>query len=205
MTTTAETVLEVMGSARAVRAFTHEPVSDAQLEQLVWAATRAPNPRNLQPWEFIVVTDPVRRQAIGQLIEPRALEVEAVIPQLSTPAKQRMYQGAADLIRSVSTAPALIFVCFWQRDYGEGFPAEEIGLTAAHTAAQNILLAAHAMGLGSTFTTFHLHMLEPLRGLLGLPDDLRIAVTLPIGHPTRPGGAVRRRPVAEVLHRDGWT
>ncbi len=201
----ASTVLEVMGSARAVRSFTDQPVGEDELERLVWAATRAPSPRNVQPWEFVVVRDAERRRTIGEFIEPRAAEVESVIPGLTTEAKKRMYQGAADLIRSIGTAPALIFVCVWERDYGEGFPAAEIGLTAAHTAAQNIILATTAMGLGTTFTTFHLHMLQQLRELLALPDALRIAVTLPIGHPARRGGPVRRRPVAEVLHWDSFS
>jgi nitroreductase len=172
------------------------------LEKLIWAATRAPNPRNLQPWEFVVVTEDTQRAAIGALLEPRAAEVEAAIARLEHDWQRRMYQRTADLIRSLGTAPAIVFVCGRRMYFGREFPAEEIVLSAVHTAAQNILLAARALGLGTVFTTLHLHAAEGIRGLLALPDDVRIAVTIPVGWPVREFGPLRRKPLGEVLHWD---
>ncbi len=201
---TADVVIDAMATARAIRSYHPDPVPDEVLERLVFAGTRAPSPRNTQPWEFIVVRDADIRRRIGDALEPRAAEVEAVIPRLSTAAKQRMYQGAADLLRALGTAPAIIFVAGWQRDYGEEFPAEEIMLSALHTSAQNILVAARAMGLGAAFTTFHLHAEAEVRAAIGAPDDLHLAVTIPVGWPASNTGPVRRRPVDEVLHWDRY-
>jgi hypothetical protein len=43
-----------------------------------------------------------------------------------------------------------------------------------------------------------------VREILGLPDDARIEVTVPIGWPARSFGPVARKPIGEVLHWDRW-
>ena len=197
----AVTVLhEVMSTARATRRFDDRPVDRSMLRDIVEAATWAPSPRNTQPWEFVVVDDPTTRAQIGELLEPRAAEVEAVIPHLREPSKQRMYQGAADLIRSLGRAPAIVFVCGRAHDYGPEFPAHSMVLSAAYTAAQNLLLAARARGMGAAFTTLHLHAHGEIRSILQLPDEVTIEVTIPVGWPTTGFGPLRRRPVDDVLH-----
>jgi nitroreductase len=202
--TTSDIVIDAMATSRAIRRYLPDPVPDEVLERLIFAATRAPSPRNTQPWEFIVVRDQDIRNRIGDALEPRAAEIEAVIPRLSTEAKQRMYQGAADLLRALRNAPVIVFVAGWHRDFGPEFPAEETMLTALHAAAENLLVAARAYGLGAAFTTFHLHAQEEVRAAIGAPDDLHIAVTIPVGFPERGVGPVRRRPVDEVLHWDRY-
>jgi len=201
-TVDADAVFATMGTCRAMRALRPDPVPRQVLEKLIWAATRAPNPRNLQPWEFVVVTDPGTRAAIGDLLEPRAAEVEAAMARLEHEWQRAMYQRTADLIRSLGVAPAIVFVCGREMTFGREFPAEEIVLSAVHTAAQNILLAARALGLGTVFTTLHLHALEGIREVLALPPGIRIAVTIPVGYPVGSFGPLRRKPVDEVLHWD---
>lgn len=195
-----ESLHEVMRTARATRHFTDRPVDRDLLRHVVEAGTWAPSPRNTQPWDFVVVDDPAVLHEIGAHLEPRAAEVEAAIPRLPDPSKQRMYQGAADLIRSIGTAPAVVFVCGRAMDYGPDFPAHDMVLSAVYTSAQNILLAARARGLGAAFTTLHLHAEPQIRSLLALPPDVSIEVTIPVGWPTRPFGPLRRRPVEDVLH-----
>jgi nitroreductase len=73
-----------------------------------------------------------------------------------------------------------------------------------YPAAQNLTLAARGLGLGSTFTTFHAAADAEFREELGIPNDVRIGVTVAIGWPERAFGPVRRKPVSEVLHWDRW-
>jgi nitroreductase len=196
--------LATIATARAVRRFQDEPVTREQLRSLIQAATCAPNPRNLQPWEFVVITDPDRRARIAAAIEPRAAEVEAAIPRLRSEARRKVYRAGAALMRSLGSAPALVLVCGHQRDYGPDFDDREILLSALHAASQNLLLAARSLGLGGAFTTLHLHAEAECRDVAGLPDDLVIAATIPIGVPAGTTGPVRRRAVDEVLHFDRY-
>jgi nitroreductase len=77
-------------------------------------------------------------------------------------------------------------------------------LSAGYAAAQNLLVAARSLGLGASFTTLHALADAEVRALVGIPDDVEIVCTMPVGWPARPFGEVVRRPLAEVVHRDGW-
>lgn len=191
---------DVMSSARATRSFQDRPVDRRLLTEIVEAATWAPSARNTQPWEFVVVDDPEPRGRIGGLLEPRAAEVDAAAERLPDETRRKMYRSAAGLIRSIGTAPAVVFVCGRATDYGREFSAEDMVLSAVYTAAQNLLLAARARGLGAAFTTLHVHADSAIHDVLALPDDVSVAVTIPVGWPTTPFKPLQRRPVTEVLH-----
>jgi nitroreductase len=73
-----------------------------------------------------------------------------------------------------------------------------------YSAAQNLLVAARALGLGAAFTMLH-SLAEPaIRQLLAIPDEITIGVTMPVGRPAQPFRPIARKPVAEVVHRDRW-
>ena len=192
--------LATIATARATRRYKPDPIPHEQLRTLVQAATCAPNPRNHQPWEFVVITDAENRARIGAAVEPRAAEVDAAIPKLRSEERRQVFRAGAALMRSLATAPALVLVCGRPHDYGPDFNSHDILLSALHTAAQNLLLAARSLGLGGAFTTLHLHAEQVIREEACLPDEVHIAALLPIGAPDTPGGPVRRRPVDEVLH-----
>lgn len=196
-------VLEAMGTARAIRRFTSEPVSDALLERLIWAATRAPSPGNSQGWEFIVVTDNVVKAQLGELIGARMRNVRASMPPAAHASERLMLEGAVHLATHLHEAPAIVFVC-GAPVYPPQAPQLSFVWSALYPAAQNLVLAARALGLGTTFTTFHMTAEAEVRSVLGVPDEVQLAAMIPIGWPAVPFGPVRRRPVAEVLHRNHW-
>jgi nitroreductase len=71
-------------------------------------------------------------------------------------------------------------------------------------AIQNLLLAAHALGLGSTLTTLPVLGGPELSELLGLPDEVTPLAVVPLGHPATPLGPPRRRPLTEKAHLDRY-
>ena len=88
--------------------------------------------------------------------------------------------------------------------YPPGNPEERMVWSACYPAAQNLIVAARALGLGATFTTFQWHAEAVVRGTLGIPDDVKMAALIPVGWPDRPHGPVNRKPVEEVLHWQAW-
>jgi nitroreductase len=202
-----DAVLEVMGTARSMRWLTEDPVDPHLVERVVWAGTRASSPGNSQAWDFVVVTSPEIKHRIQQAIAgPRpggsARQIrEAQLP--SDPTHRRTLLGAQHLLATLHTAPVLIFVCGANR-YPEGAPRLEWAYSAVYAAAQNMLVAARALGLGAAFTTFHQLAEAQVRDILRIPEDRILAVTMPLGWPARPFGPVTRRPVVEVIHHDGW-
>ena len=75
---------------------------------------------------------------------------------------------------------------------------------SVYPACQNLLLAARALGYGGVMTMWHHAVDGELRELLGIPDDVPIAATIPLGRPQGGHGPVRRRPLDELVYDDRW-
>ena len=71
-------------------------------------------------------------------------------------------------------------------------------------AVQNIMLACRAFELGTVPTTLHVLHEEEVKELLGIPDEVKTFVMMPIGYPSDKIGPVKRYPVEDVTYRDGW-
>ncbi len=73
-----------------------------------------------------------------------------------------------------------------------------------YPAAQNMLLAARALGLGATLTTRHLLYEKESEAALGLPPNVHSYAILPIGYPMGKFGPVGRGPLADFVYLDRW-
>jgi nitroreductase len=191
-----------METCRAMRWLRPDPVEPALVERLVWAATRAPSPANTQDWGFVVVDDAAAKQRIGDAVRQAMVEYVAALPRPDR-THRLMLDGTAHLLDTLAVAPVLILVCGGVH-YPQGRPDEQMTWSALYPAAQNLLLAARGLGLGAVFTTLHRAADPVVREVLAIPDDVRIAATIPVGWPDRPFGPVVRRPVADVIHRNRW-
>jgi nitroreductase len=69
---------------------------------------------------------------------------------------------------------------------------------------QNLLLAARALGLGTTLTTLHRGFEPVLKALLDVPEEVEVVAVVPLGYPADRFGPTRRRPVEEVAFLDRW-
>lgn len=195
-------VFEALGTARAMRYLRPDPVSPAHVEALVWAGSRASSADNTQPWQFVAVTSPEQRRAIADAVGPLR-EMTAGLPGPADATGQRTRDGAWHLIDHLADVPLLLFVC-GSNDYPAGRPQERYLWSALFAAAQNVVVAARALGLGAVFSMLHVAAPGRVREILGVPAGVRIGVLLAIGWPARPFGPVRRRPVGEVLRHDHW-
>ena len=96
-------------------------------------------------------------------------------------------------------APVIVLVCLAR--YREANPFEG---SSVYPAAQNLLLAARAIGLGGVLTQVQLLVADELRSALDLPDGAAMHATITLGHPAGHHGPVRRRPMRELVYEDGW-
>lgn len=192
--------IEAMETCRAMRYLKPDPVPDEMLRRLVHAATRASNPGNSQGWEFVVLRERAAKERIGAALAQRMGPAVRAMPG-ATGVERRMLAGAARLIEGFADVPAWIVVG-GRKIYPPQAPSEQMVWSTVYPAAQNLIVAARALGLGTTFTTFHLAAEREVREALALPDDVLLGVMVAVGWPERSFGPVARRPVEEVLHWD---
>jgi nitroreductase len=167
---------DAITSRRNVREFTDEPLPDAALERILEAAWRAPSARNVQPWDFVAVTDRV------QLVE------------LST-----VWQGA---VHVAGAAAAVVIVI----DKEPVELPKEIVLYDIGQASIQMMIAAADLGIGSGHSSIGdaelaARILELPAGKLA---QYIIDFGYPADRPLRPILKPRRRPFDEVIHRDKW-
>lgn len=196
-------VFEAMETCRAMRYLRPDPVPEKLIRKVLHAATRASNPGNSQAWEFLVVRDAATRRRVRDAVADTMLPAIASVRTGDDPVETRMLRGAAHLVSHLDEVPVLVFVC-GRCVYPPQAPTEQMLWAALYPAAQNLIVAARALGLGTTFTTFHMAGEAAVRDLLRIPSDVRVGATIALGWPARPFGPVHRRPLAPLLHWDTW-
>ncbi|MBO9556563.1 nitroreductase family protein [Cellulomonas sp.] len=175
-------------------------------------ALQAPSGSNRQGWHWLVVTDPAKRAAIGDVYR-RSVEAYVASPGYAGrlfgddpdrgPVQARVGESVAYLGEHLGEVPVLVIPCLTVRHLGAGNQAGLWG--SLLPAAWSYMLAARARGLGTAWTTLHLAHEAEVAQVLGLPDDVRQGVLIPTAYYTgetfRPAPRV---PLDEVLHVDTW-
>ena len=190
---------EAMFTQRAIRRFRKDSIPAGVMEDIMQAAIRAPNGGNNQGWHFIVVQNEDMRRQLGELYHEAwwAKRADAGImgPQDIPPGRNSM-RSAMRLANEISDAPVMVLVC-----------ATAKGAQAAGSvipAAQNMLLAARAFGIGGTIATLHPVVEERVHALFSIPDDAQVVYCMPFGYPRGNFGPVTRKPLSEVCSHDRW-
>ena len=195
-------IFEAMYTLRAMRRLKPDPVEEKLIWKVLNAAIRAPSGGNRQPWKFIVVTDEAKKGKIGEWYLDGWTNSygKARDAFLADPAGARMYGSADHLAHHIREVPVLIFACV---DNG-GVAAVSGAGANIFPAVQNLMLAARALGLGTTLTTLHRTHDAEVKELLGIPDRYDALAMIPMGWPVGKFGTGPRRPIEEVTYWDSW-
>ncbi|MFI5893894.1 NADPH-dependent oxidoreductase [Actinoplanes sp. NPDC051513] len=185
-------VLALQLARRSVRRFGPRPVTDEELSALVAAAQSAPTSSNLQPWSVVAVRDPDRKARLAALAGNQAFVAQAPL----------FLVWVADLSRARRLA-AGAGVELAATEYLE---TTLIGFVDTALAAQNAVLAASSLGLGSVFVGAIRNHPAEVAAELGLPPHAVATFGLAVGtpDPDEPAGVKPRLPPAAVLHRERY-
>lgn len=200
-------VFEIMHTTRAMRRLKPDPVPDELIRRILDAGIRAPSGGNFQTWRFLVIKDPeikkkvqvIYKKAFDEIIGPR-YETAAPPPGATKAKYNRQHSAVEYLTDHYHEAPVWIVACI---EHGDGKPNRSSG-ASIYPAVQNMLLAARALGLGSTLTTRHLIFEKEAEEALGLPDGVHSYAILPIGYPMGNFGPVGRGDLSDVVFEDRW-
>lgn len=160
-----ETINTIMART-SIRSFTSQIIEEEKVEQLLRAGMAAPTAMNCQPWEFVVIND---RKLLDQLCD-------------SLP--------SAKMLKEAQLA---IIVCGNMQKALEG-DMQSLWVQDASAASENILLAAHALGLGAVWTgVYPSDNVKIVRNTIKLPEHIVPLNVIPIGYPK-----------GEHLPKDKW-
>lgn len=185
----------------SVRRYAPQPAPDTVIEELLYAATCAPSAHNRQPWRFALLKEAeVRRQlahAMGErLCADRTRDGDP--PDV-------IADDVARSIARITGAPLAVLVCLTMEDM-DAYPDErrtaaerQMAVQGVAMAMQNMLLAAHAAGLGASIMCAPLFCAETVRSTLDLPAQWEPQALVTLGYPMGKGKPFRRRPLAEVV------
>ena len=202
-------LLEGIASTRAIRRYHDEPIPDAALRAMLFAATRAPSGSNRQPFRFVVLRDDATAMAAKALIGGAARSVwsskrhsdgyDHGSGQTADSPKARMARTMQQYVDQFERAPVVVLPCLIR--YRPATPFEGASI---YPACQNLLLAARALGYGGVLTGWQSLVDGELRELLAIPEDVSIAATVTLGRPVGGHGPVRRRPISELVYEGRW-
>ncbi len=189
---------EAMFSQRAIRRFRPDPISIEDIKLILDAAVKAPSGGNEQWARFLVVNDRAKLAEFGKLYREawwakRKQQFGWNGPE-DMPAGETQYLPAMKLANEIGDAPAIIFVL-----------AEPPGpATSVVTCAQNLMLAARGLGIGSVPTTLHPTVMDRFYAMFNIPKEIAFHFCIPLGRPRGNFGPTSRRPTAETSFYNGW-
>jgi nitroreductase len=206
---------DALMTTRAMRRFRDDPVPDEVVEAVLAAAVQAPSGGNIQPYQFVVVTDPDRRARLGELYLRAWERYEPAVAAVTPPprseeaaASQRRNVAASDhLARTIGTVPPVLVLVLVPKismvvtdDDGE----MDVGpvYASVYPAVQNLILAARAFGLGTVLTTVYRVYEDDVRAVCDIPDRYEVGAMLPLAYPTGSWGRAPRRPAGSITSWD---
>ncbi|MCO6416595.1 nitroreductase family protein [Siccirubricoccus sp. KC 17139] len=199
-------IFHILHTTRAMRRLKPDPVPDSLIVKILEAGTAAANGGNTQRWRFLVVKDRAKKEAVqrwykkafDEVVGPRYAS-SAPPPGVTKERYARQHAAVEYLTEHFADAPVWIVACLEEA----GKPSRMSG-ASIYPAVQNMLLAARALGLGSTLTTRHLLFEAESEAALGLPPGVHSYAILPIGWPMGNFGPVGRGKLSEFVFLDEW-
>lgn len=189
---------EAMFTQRSIRRFRPDPVPIEDLRLLMEAAFKAPNGGNRQIARFLVVTDRALIREFGTLYREawwakRRDEKGWTKPE-DIPPEERNYRSAMQLAETMGEAPCVVFAL----GLAPGWANSVV------PAAQNLMLAARALGIGSVPTTLHPSVMDRFHAMFGIPKDVTFHFCIPLGYPQGKFGGSVRKPASETTFVNRW-
>ncbi len=167
-------VMDAIRTRRSIRAYKDKPIENEKLSAVLEAGRLAPSARNQQEWKYVVVKDKALREKLA---------------------------SAAYGQQFVGQAPVVIVACATQTKHvmpcGELSYPIDLAISVDH-----MTLEAVEQGLGTCWIGAFKQ--DEVKKLLGIPDDVRVVVLLPIGYPDESPSPRSRKPLEEIIAYNNW-
>ncbi|EKQ52621.1 MAG: nitroreductase [Methanobacterium sp. Maddingley MBC34] len=167
-------IFETISQRRSIRRFKKEDIHESLILKIIQAGVWAPSAGNLQSWELVLVKNPQSREKLSE---------------------------AAYMRDFISQAPVVMVPCVNLRVSGAIYGNRGVELYSIQDvscAVENMLLMAHALGLGACWVGAFDE--QQVTNLLGTPSYVRPVALVPMGYPDEKPYPPPRRDLDDFLH-----
>jgi nitroreductase len=198
---------ELLTTTRAVRKRLdlERPVAPEVIREALAVAMQAPSGSNSQGWHWLVLTEPEIKTKVAELYRRSYVAYRDARGTPGRSADERLRSSSDHLSEVMAQVPVLVIGAI--ETGGSELPAgNQAGLWGSLLpAAWSLALALRARGLGSAWTTLHLRYEREVAEILGLPENVRQGVLLPVAYTK--GTDFKSGPRADLdaaVHLNGW-
>ncbi len=182
-------LFETIQTRRSIRKYIDKPVEDQKLRAVLEAVRMAPSWANFQCWRIVVVKDKAMKETISAL---------SYVESYFAP---KGYKSNPSM-KALAEAPVVIVLCAEPERSG-AIHGQSYYLVDCGIAAQNLMLAARGLGLGTVFVGVYDE--GKIKSVLNIPASIRVVGLFPLGYPTeekKEGPA--RKAVEEFCFNEQW-
>jgi F420 biosynthesis protein FbiB-like protein len=186
---------------RSIRRFKTDPVPDSVIQNILTTAAFAPSAHNRQPWRFVAIT----AQSVKEnLAEAMALDFKRDLQRDSVPPEKIQVQIKRSKDR-ITSAPLAILLCLDMSEM-DSYPDEKrqraertMAVQSVAAAGLQLLLAAHAEGLGGVWACWPLFAQETIQRTLDISESWEHQAMFFIGYPVEMPEPRERKPLQEII------
>jgi len=197
-----DTVDRLLGTTRAVRRRLDfdRPVPREILLDCIRLSQQAPTGTNAQHWRWLIIDDPAKRKALGEIYARGLPLLDASAKTARDDQTAAVYRHARDLAERMGDVPALVIPCLEGRlDDPSSLVLATTYYGSIYPAVWSFQLALRSRGLGSVLTTMHLAFEEDSREVLGLPENVVQTALLPVAYTIGTDFNPTERPSPETI------
>ena len=199
-------MLNLFKNRRSIHEYSPKQVTNNILSQIFEAARWAPSAHNAQPWRFIVIRDPATKRKLAEAMANRWNQDmrKSGVPHMN---RENLTKAS---IEQFTNAPILVIACLTMKDM-DAYPDKRrqkiehiLAVQSVAAAIENMLLAAHAQGLGACWFCAPLFCQNEVRRALDIPRSVDPQALITLGYATSKPEPPPRKPLGNMVYQNRW-
>ncbi|MEM3641100.1 MAG: nitroreductase family protein [Candidatus Bathyarchaeia archaeon] len=199
-------IYSALRNRRSIRKYLQKDIPKSVLKRVLDAARWAPSAHNTQPWRFIIINDSTVKMNLAEAMASE-WNKDLIKNGFSPDERENLVRAS---VKTFTNSPALIVACLTMENMDK-YPDKRrqnaeylMGVQSVAAAIQNLLLAAHAEGLGACWFCAPLFCQHTVKEVLKLPENIEPQALITIGYPAETPKTPRRKPLKSILHVNYW-
>ncbi len=197
-------LFDIIRDRRSIRKYQNKPVPRGSIEEILIAAGWAPSAHNAQPWRFIVLTEEAAKKDLAEAM------AEAWAEDMAKDGVKIEEDIHRVRVERFASAPVVILACstmegmYKQPDEERRKVERDLAMQSLGAAIQNLLLTAHAKGLGACWFCAPSFCKATVRAALKIPDEVEPQALIALGYPDEKSIAPTRKVLGDYCFTNKW-